>query len=180
MSRENAEPHSNESISSENGPDASDALSPLELKVSELEEALTEEKNKYLYLYADFDNFKKRSIKERSETLKFGWENIARDLLGVLDNLDRAIEHMPPNTEANWKTGIEMTAVLFRSTLEKQGVAQATSVGAVFNPELHEAVGTEPSDQPSGTITQTLMAGYTLHGRLLRPAKVVVSSGPKV
>jgi len=142
-----------------------------------LEAALKEEKNKYLYLYAEFDNYKKRAVKERSDLMKFGWENIARDILGVVDNLDRAIEFMPPSVDTNFKAGIEMTASQFRTTLEKQGVAVISSDGVVFNPELHEAMGQEPSDAPSGTITKTLVKGYTLNGRLLRPAKVVLSAG---
>jgi molecular chaperone GrpE len=157
---------------------------PTEAKIAELEGALaaaearvTEEKNKYLYLYADFDNFKKRTVKERSDLLKFGWENVARDLLSVIDNLERAVEHMPANVDANLRTGIEMTLSQFRSTLERQGVTPITSDGSLFNPDLHEALGQEPSDAAAGTITKTLVKGYTLHGRLLRPSRVVVSTG---
>lgn len=146
-------------------------------KIQDLELSLKEEKNKYLYLYADFDNYKKRMIKERSDLVKFGWENIARDLLAVVDNLERAVAHGAEKADANLKQGVEMTLTQFRQTLEKQGVTPITSQGSVFNPELHEAMGQEPSDLPQGTITQTLVKGYMLHGRLLRPAKVVVSTG---
>ena len=145
--------------------------------VAKFEEALKEEKNKYLYLYAEFENFKKRAVKERSDTMKFGWEGVARDLLGVLDNLDRAIQAMPAGTDENLKKGIEMIQGQFQNTLEKQGVKPITTIGQTFNPEIHEAMGQEPSDQPSGTITRELFKGYTLHGRLLRPARVVFSSG---
>ncbi len=173
---------SSESAPTENTaptPNSNDA-SPLELaekRIAELETAIKEEKNKYLYLYADFDNFKKRAIKERSELMKYGWENIARDILGVIDNLERAVEHMPATTDANLKTGIEMTVSQFRAVLEKQGVALIASDAAIFNPEFHEAMGQEPSPLPSGSITKTLVKGYTLNGRLLRPAKVVMSAG---
>lgn len=148
-----------------------------EAKIAELEAALKEEKNKYLYLYADFDNFKKRAVKERSEAMKFGWERTASEILGVVDNLERAVEHMPKDVDANLKTGIEMTVNQFRSVLEKQGVSLIPADGQPFNPELHEAMGQEPSDLPSGSVTKTLVKGYTLHGRLLRPAKVVISTG---
>jgi molecular chaperone GrpE len=148
-------------------------------KTAELELALKEEKNKYLYLYAEFENFKKRAIKERSDAMKFGWENIAREILGVVDNLERAVEYMPKDVDPNLKTGIEMTISQFRAVLEKQGVALIATTDVPFNPELHEGMGQEPSDLPSGSITQTLVKGYTLHGRLLRPAKVIISSGPK-
>jgi molecular chaperone GrpE len=109
--------------------------------------------------------------------LKFGWENVARDLLSVIDNLERAVEHMPANVDANLRTGIEMTLSQFRSTLERQGVTPITSDGSLFTPDLHEALGQEPSDAAAGTITKTLVKGYTLHGRLLRPSRVVVSTG---
>ncbi len=145
-------------------------------KIAELETALSEEKKKYLYLYAEFDNFKKRAVKERSDAMKFGWENIAREILGVVDNLERAVEHMPASVDANLKMGIEMTVAQFRSTLEKQGVA-IIPTDVPFNPELHEAMGQEPSDKPSGAITKAMVKGYTLHGRLLRPAKVIISAG---
>jgi molecular chaperone GrpE len=84
---------------------------------------------------------------------------------------------MPANVDPNLRTGIEMTLSQFRSTLEKQGVTPITSDGSAFNPDLHEALGQEPADSPAGTITKTLVKGYTLHGRLLRPSRVVVSTG---
>lgn len=146
-------------------------------KITELEAALKEEKSKYLYLYADFENFKKRAVKERSDAMKFGWERIAGEILGVIDNLERAVEYMPKDVDANLKTGIEMTVSQFRTVLEKQGVALIPTDGQPFNPELHEAMGQEPSALPSGAVTKTLVKGYTLHGRLLRPAKVVISTG---
>lgn len=145
-----------------------------------LDAAVKEERNKYLYLYAEFENYKKRTIKERSELMKYGWENIARDILGVIDNLERAVEHMPPTTDSNLKTGIDMTVAQFRAVLEKQGVAVIPSDTTPFNPELHEAMGQEPSTLPAGTVTKTLVKGYTLNGRLLRPAKVVMSTGTSV
>ena len=149
----------------------------LEEKSSQLEDTAKqlEEKNKYLYLYADFDNFKKRAVKERSELIKFGWESVARELLGVLDNLDLALAHVPPGADKNWVDGLRMVAQQFQATLEKQGVTPVRAQG--FDPNLHEAVGQENSDQPAGTIIKEHSRGYLLHGRLLRPARVVVSSG---
>lgn len=172
MTSEATEPTSPETPT-ENG---SDPLDLATKKIADLESALTEEKNKYLYLYADFDNFRKRAVKERSDAMKFGWENIARDMLDVVDNLERALEHMPADVDANLKAGIEMTVSQFRSALEKQGVAMIATEKTPFNPEFHEAMGQEPSELPAGSITKTLVKGYTLHGRLLRPAKVLVAA----
>jgi molecular chaperone GrpE len=147
-------------------------------RLAELEAQLKEKENKYLYLYADFENYKKRAIKERSDAMKFGWEGVARDLIGVADNLDRALSHVPAGTDKNLADGLQMILAQFRTTMQKQGVQLMDTVGKPFDPEFHEAGGQEPSDLPQGTITRELLKGYTLHGRLLRAANVVVSMGP--
>ncbi len=157
------------------GPESPTAA--LEKRVAELEALVKEKEGKYLYLYADFENAKKRAIKERSDLIKFGWENVARDLLQVVDNLDRAVEHIPAGTDANFAAGIKMIATQFKAAMQKQGVEEVTCVAKPFDPNLHEAVGQEPSDHPEGSISKELSKGYTLHGRLLRPARVLVSSG---
>lgn len=149
----------------------------LEQRLSELEAQVKEKENKYLYLYAEFDNFKKRAVKERSDLIKFGWEPVARDLLQVVDNLERAIQHMPASTDKNLAQGLHMVTQQFRSTLEKQGVQPIESVEKTFDPNIHEAVASEQSDLPEGTIVKEQQRGYLLHGRLLRPAQVVVSAG---
>jgi molecular chaperone GrpE len=146
-------------------------------KTQELEALVKEKENKCLYLYAEFENYKKRAIKERSDTLKFGWEPVARELLGVLDNLDRAVQHLPPQIETNFAEGLKMIATQFAATLQKQGVQPVETLKTPFNPELHEAVGQEASSEASGTVIKEHLKGYTLHGRLLRPARVVISSG---
>ncbi len=149
-------------------------------KIQDLEAQVKEKENKYLYLYADFENYKKRAIKERSDLVKFGWENVARELLNVADNLERALAHVPAGTDKNLADGLQMILSQFWSTMQKQGIQTIESVGKPFNPEFHEAVGQEPSDQPTGTITQDHQRGYLLHGRLLRPSQVVVSMGKAV
>lgn len=157
---------------------AADEQDVKEKKIQELEAQAKEKDQKYLYLYAEFENYKKRAIKERSDAMKFGWENVARELLQVVDNLERALSHVPPGTDGNLITGLNMTLSQFRSALQKQGVQTIETKNQPFNPEFHDAVGQEPSELPSGTITQEQLKGYTMHGRLLRPASVVVSSGP--
>jgi molecular chaperone GrpE len=149
-----------------------------EARIAELEAQLKEKENKYVYLYADFENFKKRAIKERSDAMKFGWENVARDLLAVVDNLERALSHMPDGTDKNLRVGLEMVLNQFKSAMQKQGVQQIETQGQAFDPNLHEAMAQEPSDQPQGQILKQLTSGYTLNGRLLRPAQVIVSAGP--
>lgn len=153
-------------------------VAELQKRIQELEAQVKEKEQKYLYLYADFDNFKRRQIKERSDLLKFGWESLARDLLQVVDNLERALEHMPPTTEKTLSDGIHMVLSQFRATLNKQGVQLVETSAKPFDPNLHEAVGQEPSPaHPAGTVVREQLKGYTLHGRLLRPARVIVSGG---
>lgn len=140
-------------------------------------DALAEAQQKYVYLYAEFENYKKRAFKERQDTVKYALEGAAADLLQVLDNLERAIQHAKPDSDPNLVEGLKMVAHQFRSTLQKQNIQEIATDGQAFNPEFHEAVGQLPSDKPQGTIVQTVQKGYTLHGRLIRAARVLISSG---
>ena len=160
-----------------NGADGSSESAGLQKRIEELETQLKDKEAKYLYLYAEFENFRKRSIKERSDSLKFGWEPVARDLLQTLDNLERAVTHMPIDADKNFAEGIKMVLGQFKSTLQKQGVEAIASIQKAFDPNLHEAVAQEPSEHPEGTILKEAQPGYMLHGRLLRPSRVVVSGG---
>ena len=149
----------------------------LQKKIQDLEGQVKEKEGKYLYLYADFENFKKRSVKERSDLIKFGWESAARELLQTLDNLERALAHTPAGTDQNLVNGLTMVLEEFKSTLKKQGVTEIQSLNQAFDPHFHEAVGQEPSSAPAGTIIKEHLRGYTLHGRLLRASRVILSSG---
>ena len=162
------------SEASKNGaPDGVDTSKP----ILELEKKLKEAEQKYVYLYAEFENYKKRAVKERQDTIKFGWENVASGLLEVLDNFNRALSFAKPDSDPNLISGLKMVAQQFQSTLEKQGVAEIASLDQSFNPELHESVAQIPSEKPAGTIVQEAQKGYTLHGRLLRPSRVLISTG---
>lgn len=162
-----------ESSSEESSKNEEPALSPEEA----LKEQLAESEKKYLYLYSEFETFKRRAIKERSDLIKFGWESVARDLLGVLDNLDRALGYAPEGLDKNFLQGLEMVASDFSSTLEKQGVKEIEALEKPFDPHFHEAVGQEASENHAeGTVIQEQQKGFTLHGRLLRPSKVIVST----
>jgi molecular chaperone GrpE len=149
-----------------------------------LKAELEEQKKKYLYLYAEFETYKGRVIKERSELVKFGSENIIREMLVVVDNLERALEHAQGNqsdaTLDHYKslvTGIEMVRNEFRNTLSKFGVKPIEAMGQKFDPEKHEAMGSEKSSSAEeGSVIKEFQKGYTLHGRLLRPARVVVAA----
>jgi molecular chaperone GrpE len=146
-------------------------------RAQELEAQVKEKDAKYLYLYAEFENYKKRSFKELQDARKFGWENVGRDLLQVLDNLERAMAHTPEGTDKNLVIGLQMVIQQFKQTLQRNGVEEVPTMGKPFDPNLMEGMGQEPSNQPAGTVTSEQLKGYTIHGRLLRPARVMVSSG---
>lgn len=170
-------PETESEKSTPSGSTADLELQKLQKQVQDCDALLKEKESKYVYLYAEFENFKKRSLKERSDLIKFGWESVARELLETADNLERAIAHVPPGTDQNFMNGLAMVLSQFRSSLQKQGVEVIESLKMPFDPNFHEAVGQEPSDLPEGTITQEHSKGYTLHGRLLRPARVILSKG---
>ena len=153
------------------------AVEQLEKRIRELEEQVKEKENKYIYLYAEFENYKKRALKERGDLIKFGWEPVAQELLQVIDNLERAFAHMPANTDQVLIDGLKMVLNQFKATLEKNGVQKVESIEKAFDPNLHEAVGQESSDLSQGLVVKEHTSGYTLHGRLLRPARVIISSG---
>ncbi len=146
--------------------------------IAELEKKLKEAEQKHVYLYAEFENFKKRALREQQETIKFGWKNVAANLLEVLDNFERALTFAKPEGDPDLVSGLKMVSQQFKSVLEKQGVTEIQTADQAFNPELHEAVGQIPSEKAAGIIVQEQQKGYTLHGRLLRPSRVLISTGP--
>lgn len=136
------------------------------------EEKLEETEKKYLYLYAEFENFRKRMDKDRSEFAKFGHERLMRDLLTLQDNFERAITY---SKEPDAKAGLEMISIQFGKILESYGVVTVKAIGEKFDPNFHDALTEEECDKEKGTVTQEVERGYLLHNRLLRAAKVIVA-----
>ena len=133
----------------------------------------------YLRKLAEFDNFRKRVDREREEYRQVGAEDFIRELLPVLDNFERALEHAGDDSGA-FHQGVEMIAKQFKDTLERRGVAEVNPDGQPFDPELHEAVQrVEESDQPPGTVAFVMLKGYTMGDRLIRPAMVGVVVEPQ-
>lgn len=147
--------------------------------VDELQAQLREEHDLRLRALADLDNFRKRVAREREELRKMGAEGLMRDLLPVLDNLDRAMAALP---EGPLALGVAMTQRHLEETLKRHGLTAFTvEPGTVFDPRVHEAITTTPSsEQPAGAVVDQELRGYFLHDRLLRPASVVVASAPSV
>ena len=153
-----------------------------EARFKEKEKEAQENYDRYLRLSAELENYKKRAEKEKGETYKFANENILKDLLPVLDNLERALEH--GRESGNLKAlldGIELTHKSFWTVLEKYGITRIEAMGEEFDPNHHEAVMVqEDAQKPAGQVISQLQIGYRLHNRLVRPAMVVVSKKPEL
>ncbi|MDG4476475.1 nucleotide exchange factor GrpE [Thiovibrio frasassiensis] len=148
----------------------------------QLEKALErnrELEDKLLRLAAEQDNFRKRMQRERESAFKYAEENILRELLPFLDNLERAVGQCHASPDADTLlAGVEMTCKGLLSTLEKFGVKPLAGEGQPFDPNFHEAVAMEASaDVPENQIIQEYQKGYMFKDRLIRAAKVVVSKG---
>ena len=150
-----------------------------------LRRELDETRDQLMRVAAEFDNFKKRMERERSKLLKYAGENILRELLTTLDNLDRAVEQGravaddDANKFASMLQGLELTQKGLVSTLERFGVEPVGAVGLLFNPDEHDALTMEASDKvPANHVLREFARGYRFKDKALRHAQVVVSSGP--
>ena len=170
-------PISPEKVSGGTVPQEKTLEAQLEAKVKEAQDNY----DRFLRLSAEFENFKKRMEKEKNDAYKFGTENLIKEFLPVLDNLERAIDHGEAKDPQGLIEGVDMTLKGFRTALEKIGLSPVDASGKEFDPNLHEAVMVqEDAHHPAGTVLTQLQKGYTLHSRLLRPAMVVVSKRPEL
>ncbi|MGA2108119.1 MAG: nucleotide exchange factor GrpE [Syntrophorhabdales bacterium] len=154
-----------------------EALEELKADLEGKEKEIEDLKEKLLYHQADFDNFKKLKAKEKQEVLRFGNETLIKELLPVIDNLERAIEHAGKTDEAKAiAEGVALTLNGFLKVLEKFDVSRVEAKGKKFDPNLHEAVYQEESEQVEpGTVIAEFQKGYMMDGRLLRPSMVSVA-----
>ena len=135
--------------------------------------------DRFVRLSAEFENYKKRASREMSEFRKYANEMIIRELLPVVDNLERAIESSGDDENANSCVveGVGMTLKEILKVFDQFEVKQVESLGQPFNPGFHEAMMREESDEcPENTVIKELQKGYLMHDRLIRPAMVVVSA----
>ena len=133
-------------------------------------------RNRLAYLMAEFDNFRKRVVREREAQTAYGNEKLLLAILPFLDNLERAVgqKDAPVNTILS---GVQMAYDSLLTDLVKFGLEQVSSEGKMFDPSMHEAVGAVPvAGMPDGAVLSESRKGYTLNGRLLRPAHVLVAA----
>ena len=139
-------------------------------------------KNKDLYLraLADLENYRKRAQRDKEDAIRFANDNLLREMVPVIDNLERAVEHANDDQGSSLLEGVEMTLVQFRKVLETFGVKPVESIGQLFDPNFHQAMGQVESDEyEPNTVVQEMQKGYTLNNRLLRPAMVMVAKTPE-
>jgi molecular chaperone GrpE len=139
----------------------------------QLQREYAELNDRFLRLAADFDNYRKRTARDLDARVKFAIEEFAIELLEVIDNFERASK--AEDTGAG--EGLLQIHKLFRTILERHGIRPIESVGTRFNPAVHEAVASIPSDKDEGIVIEEFSPGYCMHDRVIRCAKVAVSKG---
>jgi molecular chaperone GrpE len=141
--------------------------------------ALAAMNDRHLRLMAEFDNFRRRSFREREAARQAGIETLAAPLLEVLDNLERALAHAGDAPPGPWIDGVALTARQLAEALRGVGVEPVDPLGRPFDPACHDALAMAPSAEvPADHVVQVVSRGYRLGDRVLRPARVIVSRGP--
>ena len=153
-------------------PSDNDEVETLMLKLNDLND-------KYLRLFSEFDNYRKRTAKEKSDLIKTAGEDIFKMLLPVLDDFERGLKMMEASSDvAALKQGVDLVYSKLNSGLTQKGLEPMTSIGLEFNADIHEAITNFPVDDPEkkGKVIEELEKGYSLNGKVIRFAKVVVGS----
>ena len=155
----------------------SDDITQMQAELGRLSKDANEFQDRYLRTLADFDNFRKRQRDETSRQISCAKENLISKLLPIFDNFERAVQAAEAkHSYESLLEGVSLTMRQLTDMLEKEGVTPISAVGEEFNPELHEAMMRECTDEcPDNTVLEEFEKGYTLNGKLLRPARVKVA-----
>lgn len=154
-----------------------DACSDVEKKVEDLQQQVDKEKKEYLFLMAEFDNFRKRTIKEKSEIIKNAGENVLKGLLPIMDDFERGLKAAESSPESDSvKEGLKLIYSKLQKYLNQNGVKEMDPTDDTFDTEKHEAISVVPvpDEEKKGKILDTVEKGYTINDKVLRHAKVVV------
>ena len=188
MLTEDSEPNGREDAENDLGeslPDIPIIEIPMEMPVEsevDVQKQLDEAEKRALRYQADLDNYRRRVARDSEDRLKYATLPLLTSLLDVVDNLDRALQSASTDNDGeSLRAGVEMVAQQLATTLDSANVKRIESVGLPFDPNLHEAIQMQSSDTvPQNSITMEVQAGYRLHERVIRPAKVMISTGPAV
>ncbi|MFL5766132.1 MAG: nucleotide exchange factor GrpE [Bacteroidia bacterium] len=146
-------------------------------QIAELKAKADELNDKYLRLYSEFDNFRKRTIKEKGELVQSAGEDVFKSILPVLDDFERAIKSNAETTDVKAvNDGVNLIFNKLKSTLHQKGLAEMKTVGETFDADVHEAITNipAPSEEMKGKVVEELEKGYSLNGKIIRFAKVVI------
>ncbi len=163
---------------------AEGSLDKLEKKIEKLAEDLNKKNEECLRAYAEIQNLQRRHQQDLEKTNKYGVEKLAKDLLPIIDTLEKSLEHVAQEEEKEnnkeilspIKDGLELTVKMFFDMLKKWNLEKINPQGEAFDPNLHEAMSMIVANEyPNGSIVNVIMPGYKLHDRVLRPAMVVVA-----
>ena len=159
-----------------------DPIEKLKQEISSANEEARKNWDLYLRERADLENARKRHQREREEAIRFANDRLLKEMIPVLDNLERAVDHADQGNDDNQGLleGVNMTINQFRKALEDFGVKGINAIGAAFDPNLHQAMGqVESGEHAPNTVVSEFQKGYLLHDRLLRPSLVMVAKAPE-
>ena len=155
-----------------------DPLEELQQQLEKKDQELAEQKSDFLREKADLENFRKRLVKDKDDAVQFANQRLLKELIQVNDNLDRALDASNTSLET-FKEGVEMIQKQFATFLKNQKVEAIEALGKPFDPNLHEVMTQQESaDHDENTVIQEYSKGYTLNGRILQSAKVVIAKKP--
>jgi molecular chaperone GrpE len=176
MSPKDAQTPAAEAADSAGDAEPSVDVSELEAKIAKLEEENSDLKDQYLRKHADFENYRKRMIREKEEALKFGNGRLLEDLITIIDDFERAIKSSESSQDfESFHSGIELIEKQFTSMLDKKwGLKRFDSEGQEFNPEKHEAIAMDQGEGEYQIVLEDFQKGFMLHDRVLRHAKVKI------
>jgi molecular chaperone GrpE len=151
-----------------------------ETKLAAKDRECSDAKDQYLRLYAEFENYKRRAQRDQQDYTKFAAEKVLKELLPIVDNLERAVSHARgAQADASIVDGMALIVRQFHDALRKNGCEPIDAVGKPFDPAFHQALAQiESTDHDVDTIVEEAQRGYLLHGRILRPSLVTVSKKP--
>ncbi|MDE5840585.1 MAG: nucleotide exchange factor GrpE, partial [Muribaculaceae bacterium] len=157
---------------------AEQEVNTLENQLADLQAQVEKEKKEYLFLAAEFDNYRKRTLKEKAEIIKNGGENVLKGLLPIVDDFERGLKAAEADTDA--KSVVEGMNLIYNKLikyLESMGVKEMASTGEEFNSDLHEAIAQvpAPTEDMKGKVLDTVQKGYMINDKVLRHAKVAVA-----
>lgn len=179
MNTKQSKPATEKNNESEEPKEHEEILLVNEDKISEMQAKIDELNDKYLRLYSEFDNFRKRTSKEKIELIQTAGVDVFTSLLPLVDDFERAIKSNAEITDIKVITdGVNLIYNKLKNTLSQKGLAEMKSIGEPFNTDLHEAITNiaVPSEDLKGKVIEELEKGYTLNGKVIRFAKVIIGS----